>query len=931
MAAATMRLNKVLRELNISLDRAVEYLDSKGIEIEARPTTKISQEIYNVLSDEFQTDASKKVASKEVAVEKLKEKEALRVAREVEIEAKQEAKKPEVVKAKAQLSGPKQVGKIDLEKPKDAVSEVKEEAPKEEITPPEPKIETPAEPVKKEEEVEIKKEKETVVAKKDTPPAKVKAAKLKVVKQEVAKPKTPKKQTPKTEAAAEAPVVRLGDEVLKTDYKKLDGPNFTGQKIDLSQFKKPEKKKKESTEDAKKKRRKRITKPGGSQGGGNNNNRNQGGNRGGNRGGNKRKPAVAKVEPTEEEVQKQIRETLEKLQGKSNKGKGAKYRRDKRDQHRQKTEGELAAQEIESKILKVTEFVTVSEVAIMMDVPVTGIISACMSLGMMVTMNQRLDAETLTIVADEFGYTVEFVTADLEEAIVEVEDAPEDLLERAPIVTVMGHVDHGKTSFLDYVRSENVIAGESGGITQHIGAYGVTLESGQKIAFLDTPGHEAFTAMRARGAQVTDIAVIVVAADDDIMPQTKEAIAHAQAANVPIVFAINKVDLPTANPEKIKEGLAGMNLLVEDWGGKIQSHDISAKTGLGVNELLEKVLLEAELLELKANPEKNAVGTVVEAFLDKGRGYVSTVLVQGGTLRVGDYLLAGTCSGKVKAMHDERGKKIKEAGPSTPVSVLGLDGAPQAGDKFNVMDDEREAKDIASKRTQLQREQSVRTQRHITLDEIGRRIALGDFKELNIILKGDVDGSVEALTDSFQKLSTEEIAVNIIHKGVGAITESDVLLASASDAIIIGFNVRPAGNARQVADKEEIDIRMYSIIYDAINDLKDAMEGMLSPEMREEITGTAEIRETFKISKVGTIAGCMVTNGKIFRNSSIRIIRDAVVVYTGELSTLKRFKDDVKEVSKGYDCGMQIKNYNDIKIDDVIEAYQEVAVKKKLK
>lgn len=936
MAAATMRLNKVLRELNISLDRAVEYLDSKGIEIEARPTTKISQEVYNVLSDEFQTDASKKVASKEVAVEKLKEKEALRVAREVEIEAKQEAKKPDVVKAKAQLSGPKQVGKIDLEKPKQVEPEVKkEEAPKEEVAPSEPKVETPVEPVKpvEKEEKKVEVEKETVVAKKETPPAKVKAetAKPEAPKKQTPKKEAPKKQAPKTEAAAEAPVVRLGDEVLKTDYKKLDGPNFTGQKIDLSQFKKPEKKKKESTEDAKKKRRKRITKPGGSQGGNNNNNRNQGGNRGGNRGGNKRKPAVAKVEPTEEEVQKQIRETLEKLQGKSNKGKGAKYRRDKRDQHRQKTEGELAAQELESKVLKVTEFVTVSEVAIMMDVPVTGIISACMSLGMMVTMNQRLDAETLTIVADEFGYTVEFVTADLEEAIVEIEDAPEDLLERAPIVTVMGHVDHGKTSFLDYVRSENVIAGESGGITQHIGAYGVTLESGQKIAFLDTPGHEAFTAMRARGAQVTDIAVIVVAADDDIMPQTKEAIAHAQAANVPIVFAINKVDLPTANPEKIKEGLAAMNLLVEDWGGKIQSHDISAKTGLGVNELLEKVLLEAELLELKANPKKNAVGTVVEAFLDKGRGYVSTILVQGGTLRVGDYLLAGTCSGKVKAMHDERGKKIKEAGPSTPVSVLGLDGAPQAGDKFNVMDDEREAKDIASKRTQLQREQSVRTQRHITLDEIGRRIALGDFKELNIILKGDVDGSVEALTDSFQKLSTEEIAVNIIHKGVGAITESDVLLASASDAIIIGFNVRPAGNARQVADKEEIDIRMYSIIYDAINDLKDAMEGMLSPEMREEITGTAEIRETFKISKVGTIAGCMVTNGKIFRSSNVRIIRDAVVVYTGTLSTLKRFKDDVKEVSKGYDCGMQIKNYNDIKIDDVIEAYQEVAVKKKLK
>ena len=582
-------------------------------------------------------------------------------------------------------------------------------------------------------------------------------------------------------------------------------------------------------------------------------------------------------------------------------------------------------------MLKLTEFVTVSELATMMNMQVTQIISACMSLGMMVTMNQRLDAETLSIVAEEFGFEVEFVTADIEEAIQEQSDAPEDLKDRAPIVTVMGHVDHGKTSLLDYIREENVIAGESGGITQHIGAYAVTLADGQKITFLDTPGHEAFTAMRARGAQVTDLAIIVIAADDDIMPQTKEAIAHAQAAGVPIVFAINKIDRPSANPEKIKEGLANMNLLVEDWGGKVQSQDISAKTGQGVPELLEKVLLEAELLELKANPSRMANGTVVEAFLDKGRGYVSTILVQGGTLRVGDFVLAGQHSGKVKAMHDERGHVIKEAGPATPVSILGLDGAPQAGDKFNVFEDEREAKAIATKRTQLQREQSVRTQRHITLDEIGRRIALGDFKELNIILKGDVDGSVEALTDSFLKLSTEEIQVNIIHKGVGAITESDVLLASASDAIIIGFNVRPMGNARQLADKEEIDIRSYSIIYDAINDLKDAMEGMLSPELREEVTGTAEIRETFKISKVGTVAGCMVLNGKIFRNSGVRLIREGVVVYTGVLDSLKRFKDDVKEVSKGYDCGMQIKNYNDINIGDVIEAFQEVEVKKKLK
>ncbi|MCC4213411.1 translation initiation factor IF-2 [Leeuwenhoekiella parthenopeia] len=911
-----MRLNKVLRELNISLDRAVDFLKEKGYDVEARPTTKISAEVYEVLSDQFQTDANKKVASKEAAQEKQKEKEAIRQAREEEIEEKRQDRAPEkeVIRAKTNLQGPKQVGKIDLDragKPKE------KEAPKEE------KIEEkPVEEVKP----EVKPKVEEPVAKKEEPakPVEEKKEPVKVEKPALAPPKPVEEKTKK-----EAP--KLGDDVVKTDYKKLEGPNFTGEKIDLSQFKKPEKKKKPTTSnDDRKRKRKRISKtPGANPNAAAGNNRGRSNNN--QRGGSRRGAQVVKEEPTEEEVQKQIRETLEKLQGKSNKGKGAKYRRDKRDQHRQKNEDEMAQQEAENKVLKVTEFVTVSEVATMMDVSVTQIISACMSLGMMVTMNQRLDAETLSIVADEFGYEVEFVNADIEESIAVQVDAPEDLKPRAPIVTVMGHVDHGKTSLLDYIREENVIAGESGGITQHIGAYGVTLKNGQKIAFLDTPGHEAFTAMRARGAQVTDIAIIVVAADDDVMPQTKEAISHAQAAGVPIIFAINKVDKPTANPEKIKEQLAGMNLLVEDWGGKIQSHDISAKTGQGVEELLEKVLLEAEILELKANPDRRANGTVVEAFLDRGRGYVSTVLVQSGTLKIGDYVLAGTNSGKIKAMHDERGKEVKEAGPATPVSILGLDGAPQAGDKFNVMEDEREAKDIANKRTQLQREQSVRTQKHITLDEIGRRIALGDFKELNIILKGDVDGSVEALTDSFGKLSTEEIVVNIIHKGVGAITESDVLLASASDAIIIGFNVRPAGNARQVADKEEIDIRTYSIIYDAINDLKDAMEGMLSPVMKEEITGTAEIRETFKISKIGTIAGCMVTSGKIYRNSGVRLIRDGVVVYTGELASLKRFKDDVKEVSKGYDCGMQIKNYNDIREGDIVEAYQEVAVKKKLK
>ncbi len=869
---AKIRLNKVLRELNISLDRAVDFLASKGHEVEARPTTKISDEVYQVLLDEFQTDMSKRAASMEVGEEKRKEKEALRLQLEQEQEEKRLAREKraaarEVVKAKAELTGPKKVGKIELEKK--------------------------AEP------------------------------KPKPVKKEVKAPEPPKATPAKEEPVAKKEPVQEKPQSIETQYQKLSGPKIMGDKIDLSKFEKPKKKKETPAEPEKtdrKKRRKRIISSRDADGG-----KGRGGGKKG-----QRFTGTPRVEPTEEEVQKQVRETLEKLQGKSKKGKGAKYRRDKRELHRQQTEKDLEQQELESKILKVTEFVTVGEVATMMEVPITDIISACMSLGIMVTMNQRLDAETLSIVADEFGYEVEFVKADLEETIEEEVDAPEDLQHRAPIVTVMGHVDHGKTSLLDYIREENVIAGESGGITQHIGAYGVSLSSGQRITFLDTPGHEAFTAMRARGAQVTDIAIIVIAADDDIMPQTKEAISHAQAAGVPIVFAINKIDRPTANPDKIKEGLANMNLLVEDWGGKIQSHDISAKTGEGVKELLEKVLLEAELLELKANPDKHAHGTVVEAFLDKGRGYVSTILVQAGTLHIGDYVLAGTCSGKIKAMHDERGNTIKTAGPSTPISILGLDGAPQAGDKFNVLEDEKEAKQIAAKRSQLQREQAVRTQRHITLDEIGRRIALGEFKELNIILKGDVDGSVEALTDSFQKLSTDEIQVNIIHKGVGAITESDVLLASASDAIVIGFNVRPMGNARDIADKEEIDIRMYSIIYDAINDLKDAMEGMLSPELKEEITGTAEIRETFKISKVGTIAGCMVTSGKIFRNSQIRLIRDGVVIFTGELTSLKRFKDDVKEVSKGYDCGLQVKNYNDIKIEDIVEAFQEVAVKKTL-
>ena len=840
----TIRLNKVLRELNISIDRVAEFLSSKGHSIEKRPTTKISQELYDLLCDEFHVDADKKIASQEAVEAKNKEKQELREKQEnLVLGSKKES---EVIRASSKVVQFKKLGKIDLEKKSSEISS--------------PKIDQ-----------ENSLEKPNIVSAK------------------------------------------------KDNYKTLSGLKSTGETIDLDKFKKNDESK---VEPKSKRKRKRILSKG-----------IENSSKGSISSKNKLKDKsknIVKEEPSEEEVQQQIKETLEKLQGKSTKGKAAKYRKDKRDQHKLKSEEELAEIEKASKILKVTEFVTANELASMMDVSTTEIISACMTLGMMVTLNQRLDAETLSIVAEEFGYKVEFTTAEIEEEIEEIEHNPEDLIQRPAIVTVMGHVDHGKTSLLDYIRKENVIAGESGGITQHIGAYSVELPNEEKITFLDTPGHEAFTAMRARGAQVTDLVIIVIAADDDIMPQTKEAISHAQAAGVPIVIAINKIDKPDANPDKVKESLSNMNLLVEDWGGKIQSQDISALKGDGVNELLEKVLLEAELLELKANPKIDASGSVIEALLDKGRGYVSTVLVQSGTLKVGDFVLAGKNSGKVKAMQDERGNEVKSAGPSIPVSILGLDGAPQAGDKFSVFKDEREAKQIAVKRDQLQREQTVRTQKQLTLDEIGRRIAIGEFKEFNIILKGDVDGSVEALTDSFQKLSTEEIQVNIIHKAVGAITESDVLLASASDAIVIGFNVRPMGNARQIADKEQIDIRTYSIIYDAINDIKDAMEGMLSPDFKEEITGYCEIRETFKISKIGTIAGCMVTKGKILRNSEIRLIRDGIVIYTGMLSSLKRFKDDVKEVSKGYDCGLQVKDYKDLKIGDQIEAFVNVAIKKKI-
>ena len=840
----TIRLNKVLRELNISIDRVSDFLSLKGHTIEKRPTTKISQELYDLLCNEFHVDADKKIASQEAVEAKNKEKQELREKQEnLALKSKKES---DVIRASSKVVKFKKLGKIDLEKKSPETNESKIDKKNQVDKPP------------------------IVTAKKD-------------------------------------------------NYKTLSGLKSTGETIDLDKFKKNDKSK---SEPKSKRKRKRILSKGIE-------NNSKGLLPPKSKFKDKSKN-TNKEEPSEEDVQQQIKETLEKLQGKTSKGKAAKYRKDKRDQHKLKSEEELAEIEKASKILKVTEFVTANELASMMDVSTTEIISACMTLGMMVTLNQRLDAETLSIVAEEFGYKVEFIAAEIEEEIEEIEHNPEDLIVRPAIVTVMGHVDHGKTSLLDYIRKENVIAGESGGITQHIGAYSVELSNGEKITFLDTPGHEAFTAMRARGAQVTDLVVIVIAADDDIMPQTKEAISHAQAAGVPIVIAINKIDKPDATPEKVKESLSNMNLLVEDWGGKIQSQDISALKGDGVNELLEKVLLEAELLELKANPMIDASGSVIEALLDKGRGYVSTILVQSGTLKVGDFVLAGKNSGKVKAMQDERGNEVKTAGPSVPVSILGLDGAPQAGDKFSVYKDEREAKQIAIKRDQLQREQTVRTQKQLTLDEIGRRIAIGEFKEFNIILKGDVDGSVEALTDSFQKLSTEEIQVNIIHKAVGAITESDVLLASASDAIVIGFNVRPMGNARQIADKEQIDIRTYSIIYDAINDIKDAMEGMLSPDFKEEITGYCEIRETFKISKIGTIAGCMVTKGKILRNSEIRLIRDGIVIYTGVLSSLKRFKDDAKEVSKGYDCGLQVKDYKDLKIGDQIEGFVNVAIKKKI-
>lgn len=958
---ASYRLNKVLKELNISIDRAVSYLEEKGIEVEKRPTTKIDANTYEVLVKKFDADRLQREASEEVVINKFEQEQREKRLAEKKAKEEEEARKLAAEK-KAEEEKAKKLAEEEARQKEQAKKEAEEKAKAEKALEEERALaEQKAKEAKAAEEAAAKeapvqeKEEETIskrktlsgltqVGKIELPTEKPKSKPSKKAKPKKEEPKkeTPKKADKKVEAKktetnksepetkkADAPAAEAkteeGGEIVETKYKKLDGVRQVG-KIDLSQFK--DKKKEKEKEKAaaggpNKRKRKRIRK----------NVKLDDVKKGGNRrGGGPRGPVRKDVsELTEEEVQKQIKETLEKLTNKGGKSRASRHRRDKR-KTRQEQEAQEQLQQETDKTLKVTEFVTVAELASFMDVNAMDVISACMSLGIMVTMNQRLDANTIELVADEFGFDAEFIDADIEEAIDDIEkDTEADLSPRAPIVTVMGHVDHGKTSLLDYIRKANVIAGESGGITQHIGAYSVEVEKGKKIAFLDTPGHEAFTAMRARGAKVTDIAIIVIAADDQIMPQTEEAISHAQAAGVPMIFAINKIDKPAANPEKVKEQLAQKNLLVEDWGGKIQSQDISAKSGLNVDELLEKVLLEAEILELKANPNREASGTVIEASLDKGRGYVSTIMVQNGTLRVGDYILAGSNHGKVRAMLDERGRQVKAAGPSTPVTILGLDGAPTAGDTFRVFEDEREAKSLATRRSQLQREQTIRTQKHITLDEIGRRIALGDFQELNIILKGDVDGSVEALTDSLQKLSTDEIHVNILHRGVGQITESDVLLASASDAVIIGFNVRPNGTARDLSDKEEVEIRTYSIIYDAINDVKEAMEGMLSPELKEEVTGNIEIRETFKISKVGTIAGCMVLDGKVYRNSNIRLIRDGVVIHDGELASLKRYKDDVKEVSKGYECGLNIKNFNDIKVGDIIEAYTIKEIKKKLK
>tara|TARA_B110000116_G_C16798101_1_gene568240 strand:- start:1496 stop:4300 length:2805 start_codon:yes stop_codon:yes gene_type:complete len=933
---AVKRLSKIAKELNVGISSLVDHLKSKGVDIESSPNTKVEENNYSILLEEFADAKLEKAKAKEVVASREKKPAVV-----VEIPKKEE----EVIKAKpAEMKKPEVIGTVDLN--------------------PKPKKVAPVKPVAKEvvKKVEVKKEEPKKVIKKKVEPETIKASIDKLVKPEIlgkidlnppkkakiveAKKEAPKKEEEKViiakkevvkpvEKKAEAPIKEVvkeiteikevkeeKDKTIVAKAAKLTGTTVLG-KIELPVEKEREpkgKRKRIKKVNIAKTINKRPVAAAGEER---------------RKGTGARGPKPKKAEITPESIQKEIKETLARLSSKGGgKKKGDKYRRDKRAAIAEKRDEDILKKDEESKTLQLTEFVTVSDLASLMDVTPTDVISACMSLGIFASINQRIDAETITIIADEFGFGVDFISAEDQIGVEEEEiiDAEEDLIPRAPIVTVMGHVDHGKTSLLDYIREAKIASGEAGGITQHIGAYKVTgKDSGRQITFLDTPGHEAFTAMRARGAAVTDIAIIIISADDAIMPQTKEAINHCQAAGVPMVFAINKIDKEGANPDNVKTQLSAMNLLVEEWGGKYQSQEISAKTGVGIEDLLEKVLLEAELLELKANPDRMAQGTVLESSLDKGRGYVTNILVEKGTLRVGDMMLTGPYYGKVKAMHNEDGKKIKEVGPATPVSIIGLNGAPNAGDKFNILQDEKEAKLIASKREQLQREQGVRTKKVLTLEEIGRRLAIGNFKELNIIIKGDVDGSIEALTDSLLKLSTEEIAVNVIHKAVGAITEADVNLAVASDAIIIGFQVRPTGQARKLAEAEEVDIRLYSIIYKAIEEIKDAMEGMLSPDIIEEVLGTAEIREVFKISKIGTIAGSYVLEGNIVRTANVRLIRDGIVIYNGKLATLKRFKDDVKEVKFGYECGIALEKFNDLQIGDVFESYHEVEVAKKLK
>ena len=976
-----IRVNIVLKEFNIGLGTLADFLKSKKIDIDLKPITKITPDVYALIQKEFGKEQLIKEQSKKVAIKVKDITEKAEMNKHDDSDYEPHVREVFIKTTIVEPPQPKIVGKIDLDKPfhqQHPVTPQKPEVKAEPIVVPEAKpvvTEAPAvkpvdEPVEKTVEIPVEIPLKIPVEIPVAGPAGIKAEEpiiepvSEIIHEQVEKPaekpvekktdskktknlqtgikrEEPKREEPKEETQAPVPI-----EHIETKVEKLAGPKISGT-MDLSQFEKKKieprlhkgkrerihkggKEKVDITREAGSDRKtvKKEETPAAAATAASRNLRPAKDPKHLVKSKDRFKPVRSEVD--EDEVQKQIKETYARMTEGKGKTKGSKYRRDKRDLVSQKMIEEQEMQERSSTILKVTEFVTVNDLSIMMDVPVTKVIEACMNLGLMVSINQRLDAEAMVLVAEEFGFTMEFITADIQGAIQEEQDTEENLQPRPPIVTVMGHVDHGKTSLLDYVRKANVIAGEAGGITQHIGAYNVKLPDGQRITFLDTPGHEAFTAMRARGAKVTDIAIIIIAADDAVMPQTKEAINHAQAAGVPMIFAINKIDKPGANGEKIKEQLANMNLLVEDWGGKYQCQEISAKQGLNVDKLLEKVLLEAELLDLKANPNKNANGTVIESSLDKGRGYLATVLVHSGTMKVGDFLLSGSYHGKIKAMFNERGQKITEAGPSTPVSILGLNGAPAAGEIFNIMNDEKEAKDIANKREQLLRIQGLKTQKHITLEEIGRRIAIGNFQELNVIVKGDVDGSIEALSDSLIKLSNEEIHVNVIHKAVGAISESDVLLAAASNAIIIGFQVRPSSNARKLADKEEIEIRLYSVIYDAINEVKSGIEGMLAPEEKEEITATAEVRETFKISKVGTIAGCMVKEGKLTRSAKIRVIRDGIVIYTGTLGSLKRFKDDVKEVASGYDCGLNVDNFNDIKVGDIIESYTIVEIKRKL-